>query len=110
MPSDDDIEEERMGAHQAFGDVFIRLGHDQSKVKNYRRELNLDRAIHTVEYDYEGVHYTQTAFASHPANVIVVSLTANKPGSISGRVWLTDMHQAHIKIADNRFYSVGHLF
>src|SRR5210317_226962 len=35
MPSDDDIEEERMGAHQAFGDIFIRLGHDFSKVKNY---------------------------------------------------------------------------
>ncbi len=107
MPSDTDIEEERMGAHQAFGDIFIRLGHDESKVTNYKRELNLDRAIHTVEYDYEGVHYKQTAFASHPAKVIVVHLSADKPASISGRVWMTDMHRADIRTEKNRFYSVG---
>ncbi len=107
MPSDDDIEEERMGAHQAFGDIFIRLGHDESKVSNYKRELDLERAIHTVEYDYEGVHYKQTAFASHPAKVIIVHLSANKPASISGRVWLTDMHGAKIRTAKNRFFSVG---
>lgn len=107
MPRDEDIEEERMGAHQAFGDIFIRLGHDKEKVRNYRRELNLDQAIHKVEYDYEGVHYTQTAFASHPAHVIVYHLTADVPEAISGRVWLTDMHGAQIKLDKNRIYSVG---
>jgi alpha-L-fucosidase 2 len=109
MPSDEDIEEEKMGAHQAFGDVFIRLEHDESQIDNYRRELNLDKAVHTVEYDYKGVHYKQTAFASHPAHVIIVHLTADKPGAISGLVWMTDMHGANIKIVDNRFYSVGKL-
>ena len=43
-------EEQNLGAHQAFGDIFIRLGHDFSKVSNYRRELDISRAIHTVEY------------------------------------------------------------
>lgn len=107
MPSDEDIEEERMGAHQAFGDIFIRLRHDQDKVKNYKRELNLDKAIHKVEYDYEGVHYTQTAFASHPAHVIVYHLEADIPEAISGRIWMTDMHGAQIKLNRNRIYSVG---
>ncbi|MBT4400606.1 MAG: glycoside hydrolase family 95 protein [Bacteroidetes bacterium] len=107
MPNDEDIEEEDMGAHQAFGDIFIRLGHDQDKVRNYRRELNLDQAIHKVEYDYEGVHYTQTAFASHPAHVIVYHLAADTPEAISGRVWLTDMHGAQIKLDKNRIYSIG---
>lgn len=104
-----EIKEERMGAHQAFGDVFIRLGHDQGKVSNYRRQLDINSAIHSVDYDYEGVHYRQTAFASHPANVIVVSLTADKPGAYSGRVWLTDMHNAKITQAKNRMYAVGEI-
>jgi len=104
-----EIEEERMGAHQAFGDIFIRLGHDPAKVTNYKRQLDINSAIHRVEYDYEGVHYRQTAFASHPANVIVIYLTADKPGAYTGRMWITDMHNAKITQAKNRLYSVGEI-
>ncbi len=103
------VEEEDMGAHQAFGDIFIHLGHDQAKVKNYKRQLDISNAIHRVDYDYEGVHYRQTAFASHPANVIVISLTADKPGAYTGRVWLTDMHNAKLTEAKNRLFAVGEI-
>ena len=109
MPRKDDIEEESMGSHQAFGDLFIRLGHDPAEVTNYRRQLDIDRAVHTVEYDHGGVHYQQTAFASHPAKVIVVYLTADKAASYTGRLWLTDMHEARISLANSRFRAVGEL-
>ena len=105
----EDKKKEDMGYYQAFGDIFIRLGHDTAKVKNYRRQLDIERAIHSVEYEYEGVQYQQTAFASHPAHVIVVHLTADKPGAYTGRVWLTDMHDAQIKMKKNRLSSVGKL-
>ena len=65
-------EEQNLGAHQAFGDIFIRLGHDYSKVTNYRRQLDIGRAMHTVEYEYQGVRYKQTTFASHPAKVCLL--------------------------------------
>jgi len=107
MPMLENKEEEDMGYYQAFGDLFIRLGHDPAEVQNYRRELDIDSAIHKVEYDYRGVHYVQTAFASHPAKVIVVHLSADKPASLAGRVWLTDMHDADITLANNRFQAVG---
>ncbi len=109
MPRPEDIEEEDMGAHQAFGDVFIQLGHDPAKVTQYTRQLDIDRAVHRVAYEYEGVRYEQTAFASHPAHVIVIHLTADKPGAYTGRLWLTDMHDAQIKLTDNRLCSVGKL-
>lgn len=105
----EDKKKEDMGYYQAFGDIFIRLGHDMAKVKNYRRQLDIERAIHSVEYEYEGVRYQQTAFASHPAHVIVVHLTADKPGAYTGRVWLTDMHDAQVKMKKNRLSSVGKL-
>ena len=109
MPSTGDIEEENMGAYQAFGDIFIELGHEFAQVKNYRRQLNLENAIHRVEYDYNGVHYSQTAFASHPDRVIVMHIAADQPGSLNGRLWLTDMHHATITLTDNRFQSAGRL-
>ncbi len=107
MPRPEDKEAEDMGYYQAFGDVFIRLGHDPAGVSNYRRQLDIDSAIHSVEYDYKGVHYVQTAFASHPAKAIIVHLTADKPASYTGRVWLTDMHGADIELANDRFQAVG---
>ena len=86
MPRLENKEEEDMGYYQAFGDLFIHLGHDPAEVRHYRRQLDIDCAIHSVEYDYRGVHYAQTAFASHPARAIIVHLTADKPASYSGRV------------------------
>ena len=103
------IKEGNMGAYQGFGDVFIRLGHDPAKVKQYRRTLDINRAIHRVTYEYEGVRYQQTAFASHPAHVVVVRLTADKSGAYTGRIWLTDMHNAQITLAKNRLSSVGEI-
>ncbi len=109
MPRLENKEAEDMGYYQAFGDIFIRLGHDPAEVSNYLRQLDIDRAVHSVEYDYKGVHYAQTAFASHPAKAIIVHLTADRPASYTGRVWLTDMHGADIKLSNDRFHAVGKL-
>ena len=100
---------DNLGAHQAFGDLFIHLGHDFSKVSQYRRQLDIDRAVHSVEYVYEGTRFRQTAFASHPAGVIVVELTADKPGALTGQIQLCDMHDAKITSQNNRLTSVGKL-
>jgi len=51
--------------------------------KDYRRALNLQNAIATVEYEKDGVRYTREAFASAPEQVMVFRFTANKPGKIS---------------------------
>jgi alpha-L-fucosidase 2 len=96
-----------LGAYQAFGDILLHLGHDFAKVTDYRRELDIDRAVHQVTYEYNGVRYQRTAFASHSDRVIVIQLTADKPAALSGRVQLADMHQAQIVADGNRLSSVG---
>lgn len=107
MPRPKELKEGGMGAHQAFGDVFIHLGHDPAEIRNYRRQLDIGRAVHRVEYEYRGVRYRQTAFASHPAQAIIVQLSADKPASCTGRVWLTDSHGAGIRLDQHRFRAVG---
>ncbi len=104
---DDDGQD--MGAHQAFGDILIHLGHDFARVTNYRRGLDIDRAVHWVTYECDGVHYERTALASHTDGVIVVNLTADKPAAHTGRVHLADMHGARIAAYGNRLRSVGKL-
>lgn len=98
-----------MGAYQPFGDMLVTLtGHDQP-ASGYRRELLLDRALHRVAYTLGGVRFEREAFASHPAQVIVLRLTADRPGQYSGSVALTDMHGAHRRAVGSRLYATGSL-
>jgi alpha-L-fucosidase 2 len=73
------------GAYQVLGNLrlnFARKG-DDSIAQNYHRELNLNEAIARVSYEKDGVRYEREAFVSAPDEVIVLRLTANKPGAIS---------------------------
>jgi len=81
--------EKDTGSYQAFGDVFVALGH--SAPSDYRRELDIDRAVFGASYRADGTRYSRAAFASHPAGVIVYNFTADRPGAHSGRIWLASM-------------------
>jgi len=109
MSAEQDSIEDDMGYYQAFGDVFIQLGHKPSEVSEYRRELDIDSAVHRVSYVYKGIRYQQIAYASNSAGIIVIHLTADKPAAYSGDIWLTDMHGAEIVNSDNELRSVGRL-
>lgn len=102
-----DDEGQDLGAYQAFGDILLYLGHDFSQVTNYRQTLDIERAIHQVTYEYNGVRYERIAFASHPDGVVVVHLTADKPGACTGLVRLADMHNARITANESKLTSVG---
>ncbi|MDT8390443.1 MAG: glycoside hydrolase family 95 protein [Lentisphaeria bacterium] len=86
-------DEENLGAYQNFGRLFIALeGHAEVEADNYRRELDIDQAVHTITYTLNGVNYRRDYFASNPANVMVFRLTADKPGACSGSVHLFNAH------------------
>ncbi len=80
----------RQKTYQAFGDLLLDL--PEGAVTAYRRELNLNTAISSVEYEREGVHYRREVFASWPDQAIVVRLTASKPGALSFRATLKSAH------------------
>ncbi|WP_193213186.1 glycoside hydrolase family 95 protein [Luteolibacter marinus] len=82
------------GAFQSFGNVTFDFARSPAAISNYRRELDLEAAVHTVSYTADGVGFRRTAFASQPAGVIVVACTADKPGAYSGVIRLNDDHGA----------------
>jgi len=102
-------DDKTMGAFQPFGDVLVDLPAHASGVTNYRRTLDLVRGVHTVTYTHDGVNYKREAWASYPAQVIVLRLSADKPGRYTGSVALTDRHGANLAVSGNRLYAAGTL-
>lgn len=100
-------DEEDTGAYQAFGDVYLEFNHAEGT--GFRRELDLERGLHSVSYESGGVKFRREAFASHPAGVMVFRFTADKPGSLTGNVALTDMHNAKITAQADKLTSTGSL-
>lgn len=82
----------REKAYQAFGDLLLDFP-GIGDVSDYRRDLNLDTAIATTRFKSAGVTYTREVFASYPAKVIVVRLTADKPGNLSFTASLKSAHE-----------------
>jgi alpha-L-fucosidase 2 len=99
------------GSKTHFQVAEIELGKQNTKVApvNYRRELDIGRAIHTVTFENGGVKFRRESFASHPAGVMVFRFTADKPGALTGSVTLTDMHKGTIVAEGNRLTASGSL-
>ncbi|MDR7299794.1 alpha-L-fucosidase 2 [Pelomonas aquatica] len=98
-----------LGAFQAFGDVVLELDGAGAPVADYRRELDLQRARHRLSYRQDGVRFERETLASHPAQVIVWRLSADKPGRYNGRITLTDRHGAALSAAGTTLTAVGAL-
>jgi len=62
-------------------------GHEN--FSNYHRELDIERAVTKTSYTVNGVTYTREALASFPDRVVIMRLTASKPGSISFTAFFT---------------------
>ena len=65
--------------YQPLGDLLLDFG-NVSAVSDYRRELDLDRAVAQVTYRSGGVTYMREVFASAADQVLVMRLTADRPG------------------------------
>ena len=70
--------------YQPMGILNISFSHDlPGLVTHYTRKLSMDSALVTVTYRENGVNFKREIFASYPDQVIVIHLTADKPGSIN---------------------------
>lgn len=73
--------------YQSLANLHLFMD-DDSIVDSYNRTLDLTRGIVSVEYKSKGVKYRREVFSSAPHQVLVVRLTADKPGTISFRAQL----------------------
>ena len=88
------------GSHQNFAEVFVRF-QTEGKVSHYRRELDIETAIHTTRYLLDGHEVVQEAFASHPRGCVIWRLTSEHPEGLRGKVMLYDTHDQPTLVADD---------
>jgi len=90
-----------------LGELVLTMEHGNT-YKNYKRELDLQHSLSTVEYSKGTTRYTREVFASYPHKVIVVSLKASEAGALSFQIGLHSplRHQASIENDDLMIY--GH--
>jgi len=82
------------------------VGHDN--FSNYRRELDIERAVIKTSYAVGDITYTREALASFPDRIVVMRLTASKQGSISFTTsFTTPQKRATIKTSANKELTIS---
>lgn len=78
--------------YQPFGDLNLQFA-NRSGCANYRRELDISKAVSTTSYSLNGVEYKREYFVSAVNQALVVNLTASKKGSISFNAVVSSPHR-----------------
>jgi alpha-L-fucosidase 2 len=93
--------------YQPLGSLVLGFG-ERGPTSGYRHELDLDTAVVTTRYEQAGVTFTREVFVSPIDQVIVVRLTADRPGRVAFRAQLRGArNQAHSNYATDYFRMDG---
>lgn len=86
--------------YQTFGSVCISFPGTRGYT-DYRRELSLDSALATTTYRVDGVTYRREVMTSLADNVIIISLSADRPGMITFNANFHSPHEDVIIRSEN---------
>ncbi|MDD4921709.1 MAG: glycoside hydrolase family 95 protein [Bacteroidales bacterium] len=86
--------EQKIGSYQPLCDLFIEF--PAATFTSYKRELLLRDALCRIKYTTGGVNYTREYFASYPDGVMVARITADKPHSVSCKIYTQAAHSDNV--------------
>ncbi len=72
-----------------MGDLYLDFPFSAEASENYRRSLDLRKAISTVSFTANGIDYIRESFVSYPDQILAVKLTASEKGKITFDARLT---------------------
>ncbi|RKR84352.1 alpha-L-fucosidase 2 [Mucilaginibacter gracilis] len=78
--------------YQPFGDLILNFK-QKGKLIDYKRDLDIGKAIATTSYTCNGIRFTRQYLASYPDKVIVIHLKADKAGQINLDALLQTPHK-----------------
>jgi alpha-L-fucosidase 2 len=94
--------------YQSLGRLVLALG-ARGEITGYRHQLDLQTAIVTTTYTQGGIRFSREVFVSPVDQVIVVRLTADRPGAISLTAQLRgERNDAHSNYATDYFHMDGY--
>ncbi len=93
-------------AYEPLGDLLIDFEHDEGSTA-YRRSLDLDSAISTVNYTVGGSQFTRETFASAPDQIIAVRLSTHGSRALNCSVRLKSQLRSNIEAKGNSIVLSG---
>jgi alpha-L-fucosidase 2 len=76
-------------SYQTLGDLYIDFEHGEGTVKDYQRELDLEKAVATVRYQVDSTRYLRRIFSSAPDQAIAIRIEGDKKGAVTCLLRLT---------------------
>jgi alpha-L-fucosidase 2 len=98
----------RFRSYQTLGDIYLSSD-SVAPVTNYQRELLLNPGISKTTFTSNGINYTREVFASAHDDVIVVHISADKPGAINTTISLKREKDASVKADGNQLLLTGQI-
>ncbi len=89
-----------------LGTFYLNMRHD-SVAKNYKRSLNIANAEAQTTYSIGDINYKRSYFVSHPHQVFVIKLTANKKGTLNFDLGFSSLMPFKITTSDNFLMASG---
>ena len=89
-------------SHQTMGDLFINFQKDK-KIENYKRSLDMDKALVEVSYTSEGNNYSERVFSSAVDDVLVIELSTSAKDGLNFNLQLSrpkDKEHATVSISN----------
>lgn len=110
-------------SYQPFGDLFLEFAKSKSTPSNYKRDLDISKAVASVSYDLDGIQYQRKYLISAIDQVLAIELTANKKQRISFKAILGSSHKAQqftqidkntlalkVKVKDGALFGVAQIY
>ena len=94
-------------AYQPLGDLLLNIGVTGDSIKNYYRELNMETGVVKVTYMDGNVKMTREVFMSYPDHVMVMKVSADKPGKVSVEAKLKSSFTEKVTAKDNKLILYG---
>ncbi len=85
--------------NQMLANFYIeREGMDS--VSNFRRELDLNTAVQTTQFEKDGVSYRRECFSSFPAKAVVLKYSADKPKALNLSASIKRTENTNIELSE----------
>ncbi|KAJ6263318.1 Alpha-L-fucosidase [Drechslerella dactyloides] len=79
--------------YEPLGSLYLEFNHDENKISNYKRELDIEDAVSRVEYSYDGCQYRREVLASYPDQVIAIKVTSSRRSTFIVRLGRVSEHE-----------------
>ena len=90
-----------------LGTLFLHVEHS-GEVENYFRELDISEAVSKMTYQVEGVNFSREYLISHPDQIMVVKLTADKKAALNFSVKFDSLLNYEVNVEGDVLEAVGY--